>query len=137
MGEIIVQNRVLKFWDLGGQDALQPIWEKYYKDCHGIIFVVDSTDTDRLEQVQKTCLKVAQDKDCGGVPILMLANKQDIENAMRLEQIKQVFNPIAEKLDSTDSKVLEVCALTGKGVKEAINWIFPRLLKSQRLPIRK
>ena len=25
------------FWDVGGK--MQPLWERYYKDCHGVIFV--------------------------------------------------------------------------------------------------
>ena len=39
----------ISFWDLGGQLELHGIWEKYYDECHGIAFVVDSTDVDRIE----------------------------------------------------------------------------------------
>jgi ADP-ribosylation factor related protein 1 len=35
-------------WDLGGLPDLQPIWEKYYADCHAIIYVIDSSDSERL-----------------------------------------------------------------------------------------
>ena len=48
-----------------------------------------------------------------GVPILMLANKQDIDGALRVEEIKEVFNKIAVKLGARDSRVLPVSALKG------------------------
>lgn len=55
-----------------------------------------------------------------GVPILMLANKQDVDGALRVEEIKEVFNRIAVKLGARDSRVLPVSALTGYGYK---TWI--------------
>jgi ADP-ribosylation factor related protein 1 len=48
-----------------------------------------------------------------GLPILMLANKQDIEGALRVEEIKEVFNQIALKLGARDSRVLPISALEG------------------------
>ena len=113
IGEISTSDKVLKFWDLGGQDDLQPIWINYYKECHGIIFVIDSTDKDRLEQVRETCDRVVSNEFCEGVAVLMLANKQDMEFALDVSEIKQVFNQIAVKMDAFDSRVLPVCALTG------------------------
>ena len=35
-------------WDLGGQAGLRSIWDKYYPDTHGLIWVVDLADPDRL-----------------------------------------------------------------------------------------
>lgn len=48
-----------------------------------------------------------------GVPVLMLANKQDVPGASRVEEIKEVFNKIAAKLGARDSRVLPVSALEG------------------------
>jgi len=30
-----------KVWDLGGRSNLRKIWESYYPECHGLIFMVD------------------------------------------------------------------------------------------------
>lgn len=38
------------FWDLGGQEELQSLWDKYYAESHGLIYVVDSVDKDRLQE---------------------------------------------------------------------------------------
>ena len=40
-------NAQLMFWDLGGQPGLRSIWDKYYADSHGLIYVVDAADPDR------------------------------------------------------------------------------------------
>lgn len=48
-----------------------------------------------------------------GVPVLMLANKQDMPMALKLEQIKEIFNKIAERLGARDSRVLPISALEG------------------------
>ncbi|OAJ39960.1 hypothetical protein BDEG_23751 [Batrachochytrium dendrobatidis JEL423] len=58
IGKVDVKNVRLNFWDLGGQRELRSIWEKYYSECHAIVFVVDSTDRVRIEEVQATLDKV-------------------------------------------------------------------------------
>lgn len=40
----------LSFWDVGGQSDLQSIWASYYAECHAIVFMIDSTDRERLER---------------------------------------------------------------------------------------
>lgn len=54
VGRVAVGSARIKFWDLGGQSELQQIWEKYYKECHGIIFVIDACDAERLDECQET-----------------------------------------------------------------------------------
>ncbi len=48
-----------------------------------------------------------------GLPVLMLANKQDVPNALSVQDIQTIFNRIAELLSARDSKVLPICALDG------------------------
>ena len=43
---------------MGGQDALRTLWKDYYLECHGIIYVVDSSDNDRLLDSRDVFLKV-------------------------------------------------------------------------------
>ena len=48
-----------------------------------------------------------------GLPVLMLANKQDLPSAMSVAEIQTIFNRIAELLSARDSKVLAISALDG------------------------
>jgi len=43
----------LILWDLGGQEGLRTIWEKYYSESNAILFVVDSADPDHLQQASE------------------------------------------------------------------------------------
>ncbi|KAI7874802.1 ARF/SAR superfamily [Lichtheimia hyalospora FSU 10163] len=127
IGRVDIKSSRINFWDLGGQQDLQSIWERYYPECHGIVFVVDSTDSKRLEECRDTFERIITNDQVEGVPILMLANKQDVDGSLRVEEIKEVFNRIAVKLGARDSRVLPVSALTGAGVNEAVDWLILRL----------
>lgn len=50
IGTIDVQGVRLNFWDLGGQQELQSLWDKYYQESHGVIYVIDSNDRDRMDE---------------------------------------------------------------------------------------
>lgn len=130
---------ILKFWDVGGQASLRAMWSEYYPQCHGIIFVVDSTDRSRIDECSETLRTIVMDDEIEGIPILMLANKQDKPERMEVQDIKEIFNRIAEHMSARDSRVLPVCALTGEGIKDSIEWMILRLQrnKNDRPPVYK
>ncbi|KAJ3314814.1 ADP-ribosylation factor protein 3 [Boothiomyces sp. JEL0866] len=132
VGKVNVHSCRINFWDLGGQKQLQSIWEKYYHECHAIMFVVDSTDRERIEECKVTLEKVINNNIVEGVPVLMLANKQDVKGALKLQEIQEIFNQIAVALEARDSKVLCVSALNGDGVKEAVEWMYTRLQRNKQ-----
>lgn len=130
------KNINLKFWDLGGQKSLRSMWSRYYKNCHGIIFIIDSTDTERFQECYETLLEIANDHAwieegslSVNVPILMLANKQDLPIAVDLVTLKTgVFIKVVSELEATDSKLLPVSVLENEGIKESLEWLVTRLI---------
>lgn len=124
----------LKFWDLGGQRSLRTMWSRYYRSCHGIIFLIDSTDSDRFQECYDTLMEIAQDSswDLNGsvnVPILMLANKQDLPHAADLVTLKTgVFIDVVSTLEATDLKLLPVSVLENQGLRESLDWLVSRLV---------
>ncbi|CCD25118.1 Arf family GTPase ARL3 NDAI_0E03010 [Naumovozyma dairenensis CBS 421] len=129
-------KRLLKFWDVGGQETLRAMWSEYYSQCHGIIFVVDSCNSLRLDECSETLRSIVMDEDIESVPILMLANKQDKPERMEVQDIKEIFNKIAEHLSARDSRVLPVSALTGEGVKDAIDWMVIRVQRNKKIDLQ-
>ena len=145
----------LKIWDVGGQHSLRKLWQSYYSSCHAIIFVIDSSDVGdadfsylasqkngagtalrsdegnaylgRLEE----CRLVLESSDTTGIPILVLANKQDREDCVETVRIKEgLVRPVFEGEKGggvRDSRVLPISALTGTGVKEAVEWVRSRV----------
>ncbi|KAL5248232.1 hypothetical protein ACHWQZ_G017423 [Mnemiopsis leidyi] len=58
VGKIATQGVKLTLWDMGGQDALRTLWKDYFLSCHGIVYVVDSEDEERLLDSRDVFLKV-------------------------------------------------------------------------------
>jgi ADP-ribosylation factor 1/2 len=40
-------------WDVGGADKIRKIFLHYYENTNAIIFVVDSSDKERIEEAHK------------------------------------------------------------------------------------
>ncbi|KAF2466426.1 ARF/SAR superfamily [Lindgomyces ingoldianus] len=149
----------LKIWDVGGQHSLRGLWQSYYSSCHAIVFVIDSTDvgdadiahlsTDagrgeehgRLDECRLVLESVLQNEEAEGVPILVLANKQDREDCVEVVRIKEGFvRKVFEGekgANVRDSRVLPCSALTGTGVQEAVEWLCSRVKwnKESRPPL--
>ncbi|KKA26769.1 hypothetical protein TD95_001705 [Thielaviopsis punctulata] len=161
---IDLPDMYMKLWDVGGQMSLRKLWQSYYASCHAIVFIIDSTDigdgsldddagpgadlaavsaevTGRLDECRLVLEDVLQHSDTEGVPLLILANKQDREDCVEVVRIKEglvkkVFE--GEKADSIrDSRVLPISALNGTGVSEAVEWIRSRVKwnKESRPPV--
>jgi ADP-ribosylation factor related protein 1 len=121
--------------------SLRKLWQSYYSSCHAIVFVIDSTDigdgnlehdnSGRLEECRLVLEDVLHHSETEGVPLLVLANKQDREDCVEVVRIKEGLVKVVfegEKGSSIrDSRVLPVSALTGTGVKEAVEWVRSRV----------
>ena len=98
-------------------------------------------DNGRLDECRLVLEDVLQNSETEGVPLLILANKQDREDCVEVVRIKEglvkkVFE--GEKASSIrDSRVLPVSALTGTGVREAVDWLRSRVKwnKESRPPV--
>merc|ERR1712129_13996 len=80
-------NMRLQFWDLPGQTNFRKIWTHYYKEVHGIVFMIDSADTDRLKEVRNELHKLLNEYELKYAPILILSNKQDLKQAVDYQSI--------------------------------------------------
>ncbi|VDI22948.1 ADP-ribosylation factor-like protein 13B [Mytilus galloprovincialis] len=72
----------IKIFDLGGGKNIRRIWKEYFVEVYGVIFVVDSSTPERLEEAKNVLKGLLEDEKVAGKPILLLANKQDHQNAM-------------------------------------------------------
>lgn len=58
-------------FDLGGGKRIRGIWKNYYAESYGVIFVVDSSDEDRMEETKETMSEVLRHPRISGKPILV------------------------------------------------------------------
>jgi len=88
-------------------------------------------DLGRLQECRLVLESVLGSEAAQGVPVLVLANKQDREDCVETVKIKEglvrrVFE--GEKGGGVrDSRVLPVSALKGTGVREAVEWVRSRV----------
>ncbi|CAH8628845.1 unnamed protein product [Heterobilharzia americana] len=127
IGYIKVDGIRLKFWDLGGQEELQSLWDKYYAESNGIIFVVDSADCNRFDESRNAFDKMVRNPMLEGVPLLVLANKQDLKNAFHLSEINQVFYDSLRLVGQRQCTFHGVSALNGEGINNSIKWMVDKV----------
>ena len=111
-------------FDLGDeQNGFGNPWEDHYRDCHGIVFVVDSADRMntplvkmQLDMLLLNPLLVKRPK----IPILVLANKTDKAGAVPSLQMTELL-----ELSHLRRPWHVVCSdgLTGEGLNEALDWL--------------
>ena len=76
IGRIELNNVKAIFWDLGGQSSFRVIWDKYYSEAHGLIYVVDSSDEARLQEAVSTFAGLIKHTDLSNIPVLIMANNK-------------------------------------------------------------
>ncbi|XP_064478804.1 ADP-ribosylation factor-like protein 4C [Ornithodoros turicata] len=117
-------------WDVGGQDKLRPLWRSYTRCTDGIVFVLDSVDVERMEEARMELLRIA--KENAGVPVLVLANKQDLPGAKEPREIERVLG-LHELGSGHLWHVQPACAIIGEGLDEGLEALYEMILKRKRL----
>ena len=113
-------------WDVGGQDKIRVLWKHYYQNTDGIIFVVDSNDKERLEQVRETLALCLIEEELKDAALLIFANKQDLNGALAPNELTNALE--MGNLKNRKWLVQGSSALTGQGLKEGLDWLANALL---------
>ena len=120
--ETINRNDInINIWDVGGADRIRSLWRHYYENVNAIIFVVDSTNVNRLVEAKTELHKILENDQLMGVPFLILANKSDKPNSL---SVQELFGRL-ELNKITDRKWLiqKSSALTDEGLNEGLDFI--------------
>ncbi|CAI9534993.1 unnamed protein product [Staurois parvus] len=126
----------ITIFDLGGGKQIRGIWKNYYAESYGVVFVIDSSDVDRMEETKETVAEVLRHPRIAGKPVLVLANKQDREGAMAEADIIEYLS--LEKLVNEHKCLcqIEPCsAALGYGkkidnhIRKGLNWLLGVIAK--------
>jgi ADP-ribosylation factor related protein 1 len=153
-GKITLPSAILQLWDLGGQRGIRNIWHRYYDDCHAVVYLIDSEDRERLGEGWEVFESVLSSPQILGVPLLLLANKQDSPLSLSVEEIRHDYEEwhqrklesarrslrqgegesdiLAKKERIASLDVMGVSALEGTGIRAAVDWLFIRVQNSRR-----
>ncbi|NXS35722.1 ARL14 protein, partial [Pomatostomus ruficeps] len=109
----------LTFWDVGGQKKMRELWSNFLEDADGLLYVVDSSDKRRLEESRREFELILKNESIRNVPVVVLANKQDLPGALNAEEVTRRFK--MQKFCSDRSWYVQpCCATSGEGLAEAL-----------------
>ncbi|RXG56560.1 ADP-ribosylation factor [Armadillidium vulgare] len=103
------KNLTFNVFDVGGLEKIRPLWRCYFYSAQGIIYVVDSKDSSRLEEA----------KD--GIAQFVYANKQGSREAVSPDGVSDALDMMF--LGSRPWHVQGCCAINGTGVFEGLDWL--------------
>ncbi|NXT18354.1 ARL14 protein, partial [Syrrhaptes paradoxus] len=113
------QDFTLTFWDVGGQQKMREVWYNFLEDAEALLYVVDSSDKQRLEESKKEFEWILKNELMKSIPVVVLANKQDLPGALNAEEITRRFK-IKKYCSDRNWYVQPCCAITGEGLSEAL-----------------
>uniref|UniRef100_UPI0037E73241 ADP-ribosylation factor-like protein 13A n=1 Tax=Semicossyphus pulcher TaxID=241346 RepID=UPI0037E73241 len=90
--ELRVENYLVTLLDVGGSAESRGVWRELCGDAHGIIFVVDSSDRQRMKEVKEVLAELLKQPRVAGKPLLVLANKQDKMNALLGSELIEILS---------------------------------------------
>ncbi|XP_026059885.1 ADP-ribosylation factor-like protein 13B isoform X1 [Carassius auratus] len=123
-------------FDLGGGKRIRGIWKNYYSESYGVVFVVDSSDVQRIQETRDTMAEVLRHPRIAGKPVLVLANKQDQDGALAEADIIETLS--LEKLVNENkclcqiepcSAVLGYGKKVDKSIRNGLNWLLNNIAK--------
>ncbi|CAH1798258.1 unnamed protein product [Owenia fusiformis] len=132
--EFTLNKCEVTLYDLGGGKNIRDIWKNYYADCYGSIFVIDSSDSERIEEVHATLRDTLADRRITGKPVLILANKQDKVNALDEAELTEKLNLEQVVNENKCPCRVETCvAIKGTGkkldktIKTGVFWLLDNI----------
>lgn len=121
------KNLSLTVWDLPeGGHRFEALHRHYYANSQGVIYVVDSNDRKRIDEMKDQLNRILIDNDLRDVIVLIIANKQDLPNAMSTTELIEKLN-----LKQVKQKwhIQATNAMNGDGLYEGMEWLSNELAK--------
>jgi small GTP-binding protein len=117
----------LNIFDVGGQRRIRTFWRHYLMKKRDLIFVVDSNDIGRIDEARDELQKLLQEKELEDAVLLVYANKQDLPNAIKPQELvgRLKLNEVTERA----WKVQGASATTGDGLCEGLDWLTKEINK--------
>lgn len=126
---VVYKNITFQVWDLGGQSGIRPYWRCYFSQTDAIIYVVDSTDRDRMGVAKHELFSLLDEEELRKATILIFANKQDLPNAAGEAEIAQ--NLGVSSITSHSWSIVKSSVPTGEGLAEGMDWLCDKLRENK------
>jgi len=120
------QDVRLMLWDIEGRDGARDVNGSYVRGAHGIIYVVDGTRRETVDQIFEMRDNVT--REIGEVPSVIALNKIDLKDEWKLNAGDE------QNLGSKGIHVIRTSAKTGEGVEATFQWLADATVKDEGKP---
>lgn len=123
----------LNLWDVGGQRSLRPFWRNYFEKTDFLIWVIDVTALDRLDDCKRELAAALTEDRLVGCGLLILINKIDMIS--KDLQVEGVLRSVEDKLalhnltGNHNCRVMGVSGLKGWNLNESLDWLTSEVSK--------
>ncbi|MCP4763585.1 MAG: PAS domain S-box protein [archaeon] len=127
IARLFVENLSMFAYDAPGQSKFRDMWEPYFKNQDGLVFVLDSNDIgdeEKVSEARKILHKIANLPELSNLPLLILFNKIDLGKP-NFEKINKILG--VDQLENKDIKCFLTSALTREGINEAFSWLSDKI----------
>ncbi|CAF4257569.1 unnamed protein product [Adineta steineri] len=116
-------------WDIGGQDKIRPLYRHYFEKTDGLLFVVDSSDQDRLKEARDELFGIVTHESMSSVPFVIIANKSDLPTAIKPSELIEHLS--LHSISRQRWYIQSACAVNGDGLVEAMTQL-SNMIKENR-----
>ena len=129
--ETVHLSRGISFmiWDVRGESRLSPLWRQYFIETQGIVFVVDAADPSTFCEAKEALDWILSSDEIGGMPLVFLANKQDLPEAATPSDISKKLG--LDKVRDRKVHVQGTSVHTREGLIEAMTELDEMIRENQ------
>ena len=107
------KNMSFTVFDINGQPKFRQLYGYYFTGTDAIIYVVDSTDSERIEESRQELVDMLSNDLLRDFVLLVLANKQDLPHALSSSDVITKLG--LQSMHNRNWYVQATCATTGIG----------------------
>ncbi|KAH3916414.1 hypothetical protein HBI56_045220 [Parastagonospora nodorum] len=111
----------LNIWDVGGQKTLRTYWKNYFEKTDTLIWVVDATDRERIDDCRHELAGLLQEERLSGASLLVFKNKSDVPGAMTEDEVREGLR--LEAIRTHKYHIITCSAMTGMNLQEGLEWV--------------
>ncbi|KAL1303867.1 hypothetical protein AAFC00_000322 [Neodothiora populina] len=111
----------LNIWDVGGQKTLRTYWKNYFEKTDTLIWVVDSTDRERMDDCRQELASLLLQERLTGASLLVFKNKSDVPGCMNEAEIREALR--LDDIHTHTWTIMTCSAMTGHNLQEGLQWV--------------
>jgi len=108
-------------WDVGGQGRIRPLWRHYTTNTDCLIFVIDATDNERIQEATEELQALMADDGLDNAAILIYSNKMDLPGAIDAKTLAKTLG--LDKERKRRWNIQPAVATKGEGLVEGLEWM--------------